>query len=249
VRVDSHKHFGPAVAIIGEWDPLTPTHLQLFQQLTRYAMKIGRLSVVIMLDPPPPSFIPDDPMEWPVYHDVHARKILIEHTKVDGTVVVKFEARDLDAPFADFFELILDAVQLDEILLGARQSLGRGRESSNTVVEELARRVQVKLTRLPPTSGDAVGRRVRQFLRMGRFKDAAETIGEAPLRARPAGRDLCLSWPAGNYVVEGRQSPFAATPTCQMEVWLSATARGYSNMEWPDPEIEWLAFVAGPYDK
>jgi FAD synthase len=249
VKVDTRKRLGSAVAVVGEWDPLTPTHRQLFQQLKKYAMKINRLSVVIMLDPPPPSFIPESPLEWPVYHHVDVRRILIEDSGVDGTLIVQFEAQDLDTPVRDFFEMICEKMELDELLLGARQTLGRGRESSNAVVEEVALQAQVKLTRLPPTSGDVLGRQARNFVRGGHLKEAVRIIGQAPVWARPPSGELRLSWPSGAYVVEGRRSPIDASSIREMEVSLSATARGCSSMEWPDPAIDWLAFIAGPSDK
>jgi FAD synthetase len=238
----------PVVAVVGAWDPLISEHEHLFRQLSTYARQISLASVVIMLHPPPPSFIPDDPMEWPIYDDPEARIARIETCGIDTTLMISFVEQDLDATAEEFFRTINAYVKLNELFLGDKQSLGRCREASNEVVAQVAKRRGTHLERLPPFSQHRMIWKARDLLRQGLLAESIRIVGRAPVWHRPANKTLRLAWPPGRYLGLPIESPTALPQGKPILMQLVLETDGFSVTAWPDDQVEWLAFTAGPSD-
>jgi FAD synthase len=238
----------PAVALIGTWDPLIRGQEQIFKDLSYYASSVSLTSLVIMLHPPPPSFLPNNPLEWPIYDDPKTRVALIDACGIDGILLLHFERRDLDLPAKDFFNVVLSHVTLYELFLGAHQTLGRGPEASNEVVAKLAKELSIRLERLPPFTEGYLGRRARDLLRRGLLRESILIVGRPPIWRRPPRGELRLAWPPGEYLSSPVDSPTALPNVLPTRTQLVAEEDGFSTVKWPDYQSEWLAFIAGPAD-
>lgn len=236
----------PAIAVIGNWDPLVPAHQELFKHLSYYARQVSLASLVIMLHPPPQSFIPENPLEWPIYDDPKTRISLIRACGIDATLLIQFEKHDLDAPATEFFDIVCREVTLDELLIGAHQTLGRGPEASDEVVMGLARRHKIRLHRLPPMSEDYLVTRAREFLRRGSLTDAIKIVGRPPVWNQPSQGRLRLPWPSGSYFAVPLVGPTASPKQSPIKVHLVTERDGFPSIIWPSRKIKWLAFTAGP---
>ncbi|MGH9966452.1 MAG: hypothetical protein ACREBG_01270 [Pyrinomonadaceae bacterium] len=251
MKASLHGHINgsPAVAVVGTWDPLLPMHQELFRHLSDYGRRISRASLVIMLHPPPPSFIPESPLEWPVYDDPKTRISLIKACGINATLLVHFQKQDLDAPLKDFFELIRPHARLDELWLGAHQTLGRGPDASNEALSKLAKRQKTLLQRLPLMGQPQVVQQARDLLRQGRLARLISLVGRPPVWSRPVRRKFRLSWPPGSYLCFRTDGPDTAPKGSPIIVQFTGERGGLSSTDWPNKRIKWLAFTAGPADR
>jgi hypothetical protein len=237
-----------AVAVVGTWDPLMTIHEDLFRILSEYGRRISLSSVVIMLHPPPPSFIPESPAEWPVYDDPQTRISLIKDCGITATLLIDFEKKDLDAPPEDFFDLLRSQVKIDELWLGAHQTLGRGPDAANEALVKAARRRKIHLRRLPEIN-QRVADDARELLRHGYLAALIDFIGRPPVWARPGEGKLRLAWPPGFYRCVPFNGPTGRGRGSSFRVRLSRQKDSVCSFQWPHEEIRWLAFVAGPTDE
>jgi hypothetical protein len=237
-----------AVAVVGTWDPLLPRHEELFKLLGEYSRNISLASLVIMLHPPPPSFIPESPAEWPVYDDPETRISLIQACGISATLLIHFQKEDLDAPLTDFFEIVRAHAKLDELWLGAEQTLGRGPEASNQILAELSEERSILLQRLPSIPNPYFINDARDLLRQGQLAKLVGLIGRPAVWRRPARGKLKLLWPPGYYLCFATEGPDHAPQGPPITLQLVAESNGISSAQWPGKDIKWLAFTAGPAD-
>lgn len=238
----------PTAAVIGSWDPLMVPHIELLTNLSRYAARVSRAALVIMLHPPPASLISDSALDWPAYDDVETRVKLIRSCGVDAVLVVAFRRKDLDVPAEEFFHFVGNYAQVSDLFLGARQTIGRGLESSNEMVAKLARQQGTQLIRLPPTKKRNEASQVRRKLRQGELARAVQLVGRPPVWHRPVGKDLQLAWPPGRYIASPVAEPGAATESPGFQVQLRDAGHGHTELNWPEDGYDWLAFTHGPAD-
>lgn len=229
------------MAVVGSWDPLLSTHLSLFRRLARYARPRSLASVVIHLEPSPARHL-NGPLEWPAYDDVEARLALVATCGVSASLVVAFRKRDLTSGARELLELLAEHIQLRELWLGASQSLGRCGHGSDQAIRQICREHRIKVTRLPPTSLDARGRRVRECLIRGELEQAAGIVGRSPVWSRPRNGVLRLAWRPGRYVAAPLSAP-DEEPGPPFHLHLEGGERTVPKCVWPDPELGWLTVL------
>ena len=242
VRVNVRGHLAePAVAVVGSWDPLLPTHMSLFRRLVRYARPRSLASVVIHLEPSPALHL-NGPLEWPVYDDVKARMFLVAACGVSASLVVSFRKRDLTSGAKELLELVTQRVRLQELWLGASQSLGTGRGGSDEAIRRLAQQHRIRILRLPPASLDAGGRKVRECLIKGELEQATRIVGRSPAWSRPRSGLLRLAWHPGRYVAAPLLAP-AEEPGEPFHLQLEGSGRTVPKCAWPDPAMSWMTVL------
>jgi len=79
------------------------------------------------------------------------------------------------------------------------------------------------------------------------MEEAIEIVGRPPTWARPPSGVLRLAWRPGRYRAVALRSPMS-TGGAAMDVILTAREDGPARLTWPDRDIAYLAFVAGPAD-
>ena len=241
--------FGPALAVIGTWDPLVPAHRKLFQELARKAARAGLTPLVIILFPSPVRLLNPDPAICLEYTDLRARVALIRECAAVKVLTVRMTARDLDASSRSFFDLIRSHICLRALWLGANQSLGRCKQGSAAAIATLARRRKISLRRLDVCKESRVGGMALRFLGEGKLRYAVRCVGHAPIWGRPRSGVLKLNWPPGKYLAIPTIRPSLARVSAPgpISVKISSTMKG-GSLTWPAQDVEWLSFLAGPAD-
>jgi FAD synthase len=240
---------GPAVAIIGTWDPLLHVHRELFQRLAARGSEAGLTPVVIVLHPAPVRLLNPDPAICLEYTDIRARLALIRECAAVRVLTVNMTVPDLDATVQRFFDVVCSHVELRELWLGADQTLGRCDQSSDEALAAVMCSRNISLRRLSASPESHAGGTALRLLGKGRLKDAVECAGHAPIWGRVSSGTLKLNWPPGKYVavplVKPSLVPVVMTAPVSVEVvW---TYEG-GTLEWPEPTALWLSFLAGPAD-
>ena len=235
----------PVIAVIGVWDPILPKHKELFERLCSFARRTCSSSLVIAIDPDPVRYLYGIE-DVPVYNDFKTRVQRIINCGVDAVLGVHFIRRDIEATAADFLAVIDPHVELKELWLGARQSLGRWEEGSFATVTKLAKLRGARVIRLPLQPLETYA--VRRLLQAGHFAEAARLVGCAPIRRRPESGRLQMAWPPGHYQALEIDGPALESEGRLLELCLTPRAKALSRMDWPDKRIKRLAFVTGPSD-
>ena len=241
---------GPAVAIVGVWDPVLSSHVPLLGNLRDRAAAAGLTSVAVLIDPAPGAasgFARQyDTFGWPVYDSVPARIGLIRHLGLDAVVVVRFRKIDFGATAAAFLDTVRERVCLEELWLGAVQQLGPGIPGSPPAVADYAHRHGFRLTMLPRAPLGTYD--VRYLLASGRVREAVHIVGHPPTWRRPRSGVLRLPWRPGRYQAVALDSPERPPDGNKINIALAARSNESATMCWPDPGIRYLAFTAGPAD-
>jgi FAD synthase len=242
----------PALAIVGVWDPFLPAHNELFSALIAQATAHSQPSLAILLDPAP-QLMMYGPSQWPVYNDLGSRAKLMLEMGLDGLLHLDFTRQDLKAGAGDFFEVVLANVPLAELWLGQRQQLGSGEAGGPVAVSGLADRHRIKVERLQEADLGIVSRDIRNYLNTGRLQEAHKVVGRPPIFARPEGMRLESGWKPGLYrakaLTHWDSSPLQTPETGLIDLTLEQDQENRRYFQWPDRDIEYLAFVAGPGDR
>lgn len=247
---------GPAIGVVGVWDPLTLMHRALFERVRGQAARRGLSSLAVVIDPDPARFVWNREL-WPVFNDVHTRGELLRALGIDAMLHLRFHKGDLAAGAREFFDRVGEHADLAELWLGARQSLGRGPNGSQDMIAELAAERGISLHLLPPPAaeqtkssgaGAAHPTEVREWLAEGRIEAAGMAVGCLPMRRRPRGPTLRMVWAPGRYHALTLTHPAAPATGETIEVDLVDRGNGWADLHWPDRRIPYLAFLAGPGD-
>lgn len=239
---------GPAVAVVGSWDPLLNENGILCKMMTGYARRKQMRSVAIVLTPHP-GILAFGRARFPHYNDFDSR-VSILLGWADAVMHVNMSRREMhEASAAQFLDRVRERLPLAELWMGAKQSLGTGPSGSGKAVLAATRERGIRLKVLTEVDLRPVQKEVRRCVLEGAMRDAAGVAGRPAVLSRPkAGRGARVAWPAGVYGAVALRAPDAAVDGEVREVRLSPRADGMSEVEWPDRSVRYLAFVAGPGD-
>jgi hypothetical protein len=225
-------------------------HEHLMADLRERAAEAGLSAVAILIDPAPGTFSGFGRRYgtggWPVYDSVPTRIALMRHHGADAVVCVRFRKGDFDATAAEFLDVIRLSVDLEELWLGATQLLGAGEQGDRAAVADYADRNDIRLRILP--RAPLVAYDIRWLLGSGRVRDAVDVVGRPPTWRRPRSGLLRLSWRPGLYRAKALDRPDGACNETELELTLETKSKGTPTLEWPQRDIGYLAFTAGPAD-
>jgi hypothetical protein len=238
------KH--PAIAVVGVWDPILPQHRVLFKFLATEAQRKSLSSLVIVFDPPPGVHLYGK-QNWPIYTDVKTRINFVQMFGVSAVLRLHFTKQDLNGGAAEFFEAVSSYVTLQELWLGAKQSLGRGDGGATPTIRKLSEERGIVLNlmsdvQLPTT--DAL-----RLLAVGRPREATKLVGMPPFRTRPRRAKVETVWQPGTYYALPYNSLTSKAVGSPMPIEINGDNRDLPCFNWPDRQIKYLAFVLGPGDQ
>ena len=240
-----------ALAVIGTWDPFTEPHRKLFLEMAEHAARTGLTPVVVILHPSPVRLLNPHAKACLEYTDIYARALMIRASAAVRVLILKFLKRDLDASCKDLFRLLEMHIHLRELWLGATQSLGRGPQGSDIAISAHASEHDITLRRLPHAGDVVPGNSALKCVDNGKVKDAIRAAGGFSVWRRPRTGSLKIDWPEGEYVVAPVDAPhftrISGQPQAVRLVPLNAEP-GKRLLLWPDHNVPWLAFTAGPED-
>lgn len=235
----------PILAAIGVWDPFMQAHADLFHRLRASAEEQGLAPYALVLDPHPATFV-NGRAGWPAFDDLAMRRPLIEATGV-SVAVIRFEHQDLAAGVRDLLDLVAEWATLQELWVGAGQSLGSGEAGSFATTGRVTEERNIKLHRLPaPTRGE-LGAGARKWLSAGRVSDAAAVAGRLPVRSRAEPARVTTFWKEGVYrAMTVRGGLLDEAP---VSITMEGPGDAPVAFDWPDSQVDRLIFLSGPGDE
>jgi FAD synthase len=239
----------PALAVIGTWEPLLTHHQALFRELAEEARRRGRASVAMLIDPIP-AMAMYGPSQWPVFDDLASRVRLAAACGIDGIVRLDFARADFKAGAAEFFGLVGEILDLEELWLGATQNLGTGPAGGNDAVLAEAARAGVRVRRLPKPPGEPgrTARTVQHLLTDGRLIEAATLVGRRPVWSFTGARVVETAWLPGDYCVAPCDGEGRRIGTSVLRVRITDAGEQYRDFTWPSADVAHVAFLSGPGD-
>jgi FAD synthetase len=248
VRAEVRGEAGNAVsAVIGSWDPLLPSHLDLFRTLARRARAEELRACAVVIAPAPMRYM--HPRLFRDFDDLETRLALIRESGIETMLIVHFDETDLDATAADFLDLICGELDLKRLWLGATQSLGRGVEGSRAAITTSAGRFGLELSALPIDRRPQDAQQIWAHLARGEISLASRMVGRPPVRARPAGPWAYVGWPVGNYravpLEQARDVLFPPWQGAPIDLQVVRQGQSATAFEWPSSVFNWLAIVDG----
>ncbi len=244
----------PVLAFVGSWDPILPEHMQLVNRMVEDAETKGLASLLVILDPAPAAFLmKENPEEWVVYNEPEVRIHNLLNEGLDAVLWIHFRKEYLAYGSAEMFETICNHVNLAEFWFGAKQTFGRGPGGAQPITIRLARERGVRLYRLAELGLLERGGHIRKYLADGSPAVATLHAQYPPIRQRPSCRKLYLPWTPGHYHVLplydlSEINTVSSKTDVGIDITLYPDTSTLSHIEWPDPEIQYLMFVAGPQD-
>ena len=241
----------PGIVSVGTWDPLLPNHERALRDQADHAKRTGSSSVVVILDPNPAIYV-TEPSQWPAYSDVNARRHLILGQGIDAVLQVNFRRQDLKLGAADLMRALARHCAVDELWLGATQTLGRGELGSAQRIDSLADERGFRVRRLGRSGSEQLGREVRDSVAAGDIRTAAALTGHVPQWARPTTGAIRLAWHPGTYRVVPMRTfssdpPWQVRSRSQTTVEIREAPDGMGVLAWPAGHRV-LGFVGGPRD-
>jgi hypothetical protein len=237
-----------AVTTLSTWDPFLKESAAFVKLLAAYAHRHDQDAAALLIDPTPAAVVKGE-AQWPYFQDVATRVDLLLECGVDAVGVISFTADDLAAGAHEFFEVITDRWALSEFWLRTHQSLGSGPKGSAAAVRTECVERSVKLRHVKRFIAD-VGIVTRASLAEGSVARASHAARALPTFRRPATGQVRMAWQPGVYFAVAAQRPeFGLAHDAAFPVMLTASTDGVSELQWPDPAIEYLRFTSGPADQ
>lgn len=243
----------PSLVMSGSWDPVLPEHVALMDRLVRDAHNKSLDAVIVMFDPAPSSFVlrrTRPGATWVTYNDADVNMRIFFQRGVDAVLKISFKEEYLDLGVAELFESITTHVEVAEFWFGARQRFGNGPNGSQATLIKFARENDIRLRRLANQKLQERSYLVRNQLQGGQLLSAFDVARVPPIRARPYEGKLNLPWAPGIYAaipLYDLPHQLVLKPRAQITVELEACKKG-AQLVWPNPDVKYLAFVAGPAD-
>ena len=246
MRVRVHDRAkGPHTALVGEWDPILPSHEQLFRETSKVAMTNGRRLLVITFDPAPISHVLG-PRSRPPLDDVATRLLRQSRCGVSTRVTVSMSAVESSHAGAEALLAALEPwVEISELVLGSRQTLGTAHRGDESAIKAAVAGRGIAVRRLTDAAPRTTAADARQAVTRGKLDEAARLLGRPLWWARPAAGRLTLPWPSGRYLAVPASEPTTVySHLAAREVQLHATDEG-AVLTWPG-DLPWLGFLSGP---
>ncbi|MBU0491516.1 MAG: bifunctional riboflavin kinase/FAD synthetase [Chloroflexi bacterium] len=164
---------------VGAFDGVHRGHQQLITQLRQRAAALGGLSAVITFDPHPRAVLaPDNSV--PYLTTLDEKIVLLEQAGVDVLIILTFTREMADMPAGTFLQLVQDYVNIQELMVGPDFALGRQREGTLPLLEQVGERLGFGVRSVMPLLVDGhmiSSTRIRQTLAQGRVREAARLLG------------------------------------------------------------------------
>ncbi|MCC6606493.1 MAG: hypothetical protein IT327_25015 [Anaerolineae bacterium] len=244
----------PSLVMSGSWDPVLPEHVELMDRLVRDAHNKSLDAVIVMFDPAPSSFVlrrTRPGSTWVTYNDADVNMRIFFQRGVDAVLIISFKEEYLDMGVAELFESITAHVEVAEFWFGSRQRFGNGPNGSQATLITFAREHNIRLRRLANLKLQERSYLVRSKLQEGHLTEAFDVARVPPIRARPEAGKLNLPWTPGTYAaipLYDLPHQLILEPRACISVSLEAGGKEGAQLVWPNPQVEFLAFVAGPAD-
>ena len=239
---------GPVVAVLSTWDPFLGSHARLLDRLQAHAGASGLQAVAVLLDPAP-ALLLNGAQRWPVYHDAATRVCFLQSSGIGAVARINFVAADLGDTAAGFFALLRRQMTIAEFWLRDGQTIGSGPRGNATAIHVDCLRHKARLERLPADDTQLQCSLARQQLAAGAVARAATGVGRPPIVSRPRSRQASVAWREGRYLAQALASPLdVPSQRGTLSVRLTKRSDGMCHFAWPDPQVEYLTFLAGPGD-
>ena len=247
----------PVVALIGTWDPILPDHMALAHRLIQHAHQNDRAALLVMLSPSPATFILQKAYPeaaWITYNELETNINCFLNAGADGVLHIHFKPEYLAMGAAELCDTICAHAELAELWFGAMQTFGRTGGSQQALIK-LAKERGIRLRRLAlaQTNTNKLSAQIRHFLAHGQLAQAVQYAHYPLVRKKPSCGEVSEPWPPGKY----RALPITrlteinhirADGNQTVECTFHNDGQRVSKFRWPNPEIEYLLFVAGPHD-
>lgn len=170
---------GPLHLAIGVFDGVHLGHQELVARLRTGAAASSATAVVATFDPIPLSVLaPGAPPS--ALSDADERAELLGAAGADAVVVLRFDAAFSALTAREFFERVMGAGDVRQIVVGADFHFGHGREGNVSMLRALGRERNVTVEVVEPvTRGGSVisSTRIRNLLVAGHVREAADLLG------------------------------------------------------------------------
>lgn len=197
----------PALVTVGAYDGIHIGHQHLLRRMATTASEQGYASVVVTFYPRPQAvLLPHLPAQ---HLSTPAEKIaLLEQLGLDLVAMLPFTMELARTSAAQFVRDMLTHLHMRELWVGPDFALGRNREGSLPVLQQMGRDMGFEVRVIEPFSweGELVSStRIRQLLAQGKVRQAAILLGRYPslsgLVASGAQRGRRVGFPTANIAV------------------------------------------------
>lgn len=169
----------PAVAIFGEFDPLTYEHLDLIKKLVKYSKTKNLSSLVIIPYPRPIDYIMERG-ESIYYNDMKFIKEVMLNKGINAVLFAYFNKYDAHSDMTKFMPKLIKNVRLQEFWIGESQSFGRGMGGTQNSVIELSKEYNFDVKLLKKKDCCFNPRNILGKLELGKFRYDSKLLPYPP---------------------------------------------------------------------
>ena len=180
--IENADHDPSTIATLGSYDGLHLGHQDILWRLKQ--QKIERpfnRSLVITFDPHPQEILRKNNSTIQLLSTIDERLRLIAGCGIDETVVIPFSFEFSQTPYAEFFEqTLVNRLGVKAMVVGNNHAFGKNREGDLEHLEQLAQKLQIKITEVPPYVVDDVpisSTKIRHALLDGDIITATKYLG------------------------------------------------------------------------
>jgi len=173
----SVDHQVGVVLTIGVFDGVHRGHQQLLEQVRQRAQTLGCASAVITFDPHPRAVLGN---AVPYLTTLDEKIVLLDRAGVDLLIILTFTREMAAMPAATFMQLIHDYLNIQELMVGPDFALGRQREGTLPLLEQIGEQLGFGVRSVLPLLIDGrlvSSTRIRQALARGEVRQAARLLG------------------------------------------------------------------------
>jgi riboflavin kinase/FMN adenylyltransferase len=171
---------GRAVVTIGNFDGVHIGHRYLFEEVRARAASVGASAIVLTFDPHPVHLLAPD-RELKLLTPMPERLRLFAESKLDGVLIVRFDAELAAMPAQDFVrQILVDRLRACEILVGHDFRFGWRAAGNVALLREMGAQHDFRMTPVTPIQarGKTVSStRIRKLIAAGSVAAAARLLG------------------------------------------------------------------------
>lgn len=180
--LENASYNAKTITTLGSYDGMHRGHVEILKHLNRTKTELGLdRSLVVTFDPHPQEVLHKNNTGVDLLTTIDERLALLEQTRVDETLVIRFSLEFAKTPYTDFFNnIIVNGLGTKAMVVGYNHAFGKNREGDIEHLKMLVPKAGIVIEEVPPLIVEGISissTKIRRALLEGGLTTANKFLG------------------------------------------------------------------------